>query len=124
WRRVRQQLGRDHAARARDVLHDERPPEDLGKPCCQHAAEDVRIPAGRGGRDDTHRLDGVFLRLREACAQGKQGGKEAHRNPLVSTKRGAFTLASNSLAMVPRLSRVTSGVIWKGLRIMYTIRCA
>src|SRR5260221_10155004 len=121
---MRQHLRCDHAARPRDVLHDERPPKDVRQPRGQHAPEDVGISARCRRRDDAHGLDRKLLRLREAHDQAKQKDSKAHRQPLLSTKRGAFTLVSNSLAMVPRSSSVTSGVIWNVWRIMSTIGCA
>src|SRR5205085_1294806 len=108
--------------RAGNVLHDERPPENLGKPHRQHAAEDVGIPAGRRRRDEAHVPRRIFLRVYEPGGEAEQNSsKEAHRHPLLSTKRGAFTFASKSRAIVPRGSSVSSGMSWNVRRIMSAI---
>ena len=69
---VGEQLGRDDAARPRDVLDDERLPEHVRKPRAQHAAEDVGISAGARGGDDPHGLRRVGI-LRQSPERDRKG---------------------------------------------------
>ena len=120
-RRARDQLGRNHAARARDVLDHERPAEDVGQlrgRACGRARRGCR-PARRR-RSGARSWSDSPVPAR-AQRDGRHNSTAMKRVTLILACRRSAAPSRwlrTPCAMVPRASSVTSGVTWNVCRII------